>query len=195
MTGEKLYELFGEIDETYVEEAGKPVRSKKAVKVRTKSYGTVAAAACIGLIILGTAVFHRPAVTDRPEPEYVQTANPLIEVSSAEEMENYLDFQVPVLNKEVDAYIVIVTDGYPTCGRIEYKDQSTFNMEYGTGDISGIYGGVFDREETIHGVTVRFYTYSDDTESIRYALWEKDGFTFSLSGSDNLEQEIQTLTE
>ena len=38
------------------------------------------------------------------------TAAPL---PAGEEMESYLDFEVPVLNKEVSKYVVLVIGGYP----------------------------------------------------------------------------------
>lgn len=134
------------------------------------------------------------AKTQEPQPEMVQAANPMLEVSSVEEMEQYLDFEVPTLDKAAEAYIVMIIDKYPRIARIEYEDNSTFNMEYGTGDISGIYGGTLDKEETINNVKVNFYTYFNDTNTIRYALWEKDGFTYSLTGTDTLEEDVHFLT-
>ena len=56
-------------------------------------------------------------------------------------------------------------------------------------DACGIYGGVLEKAETISGVTVSFLTYED----IRYAIWEKDGFTFSLTGGEALAQEVAAL--
>lgn len=69
------------------------------------------------------------------------TPNPIITVTSVAEMETYLDFHVPVLDKEVKSYSVIVADNYPTTGQVSYEDGSKFRIQYGSGDISGIYGG------------------------------------------------------
>ena len=117
---------------------------------------------------------------NKPNPEFVQVVNPLVEVNSLEEMEDYLDFTVPVLEKEVENYIVLVIDGYPVQARIKYLDGTSFDMKFGSGDVSGIYGGSLVKEETVNGVKVSFMNYED----INYALWEKDGFTFSLAGGD-----------
>ena len=38
-------------------------------------------------------------------------------------------------------------------------------------------------------IAVSFYTY----DGTPYALWETDGFTFSLTGGDGLEGEVSTL--
>lgn len=192
MTHEKLYEVIGDINENYVKEAKETMRERK--KINFKVWGTLAA--CLCLLVCGTFVLNKFHIS-APNPEYVQIPNPILEVSSVEEMEKYLDFDVLVLDKEVKAYNVLVIDGYPRSARIEYADNSTFNMEYGTGDISGIYGGTLDKEETINGVKVSFYHYYSEvtSEDLKYALWETDGFTYSLSGADNLEDEIQYLTK
>ncbi|MGN0159800.1 MAG: hypothetical protein ACI4AQ_00245 [Lachnospiraceae bacterium] len=192
MTNEKLFEVLGDIDEKYVEGAKKTMKEKKIINFKT--WGGMAA--CLCMVVLGTTLFGNFS-TSNPNPEYVQVVSPILEVSSAEEMSEYLDFDVPVLDKAVKAYIVMVIDGYPRSARIEYADNSTFNMEYGTGDISGIHGGTFDREETINGVKISFYHYYSEVtnEDFRYALWETDGFTYSLTGTDHIEEEIQYLTK
>ena len=89
----------------------------------------------------------------------------------------------------MDAYIVLVVNGTAQQGRIRYADGASFDMKQGTGDVSGIYGGVTESTETISGVAVSFLRYEDT----RYAIWEKDGFTFSLTGGETLAQEVAAL--
>lgn len=124
-----------------------------------------------------------------PNPDYVQVVNPIMKVASVEEMEEYLDFDVPLLERDVNSYIVMVIDGYPESARIIYSDNSVFNMKYGKGDISGVYGGVLEKKADIGGISVSVFVY----DNIRYATWEKDGFTFSLYGSESLEADIAAL--
>ena len=147
---------------------------------------TIAACACM---LAGCGSVENQGETKAPKPELVKVVNPLMTVSSVGEMEKYLDFSVPVLDKEVESYIVLVIDGYPEIGRIRYADEAVFNKKYGSGDISGIYGGTLEKTEELDGVTVSFYTY----DTTRYALWEQDGFTHSLTGGDNLEDEVKSL--
>lgn len=154
---------------------------KKAFKILT-------IAACVGMLA-GCGSVENQGETKAPKPELVKVVNPLMTVSSVEEMEQYLDFSVPVLEKEAEAYIVLVIDGYPQNGRIRYADCNTFNMKYGSGDVSGIYGGTLEKTEEVDGVTVSFYTY----DTTRYALWEQGGFTYSLTGGENLEEEVKSL--
>lgn len=202
MTNEKLYEIMNDIDDNYLEEARKSMDTYTATRkidtthkkraFRYKTWGAIAACLCI--VAIGATLLNNKSISNEPHPEQVQVANPLIEVNSVKEMADYLGFDIPKLDKEVSAYIVIVDDDrYPSIGRIEYADGSTFNMEYGSGDISGISGGKLSEEKTIDDVKVSFYIYSDDTSSVKYAIWEKDGFTYSLTGSNDLESEVQSL--
>lgn len=186
MTREQMYEALGEIDERYVR--GAKVKKKKALNY--KVWGM--AAACLCLTVGGAALVGNTIFKDKPDSENVQIPNPLQEVQSLEEMENYLDFKVPILDKEVEAYIVI--DGENSkIARIEYTDGSTFNMAHGTGDISGIYGGTLQKEQEIDDIKVSFYEYEGIENTIDYALWEKEGFTYSYAGMEVSVEEIQAL--
>ena len=127
--------------------------------------------------------------TEAPDAGFVQVVNPLVTVESVEEMEEKLGYSVPVLDKDVESYIVLVIDGVCESGRIRYADGSDFNIKEGSGDISGIYGGVLETEENVHGVAVSFYVY----EELRYAIWEKDGFTYSLTGGAALSADVAAL--
>ncbi len=131
----------------------------------------------------------------KPDPEKLQTPNPIIEVESLEEMEDYLDFALPELEKEVAGYSVIVVDDYPFLGQIDYADGSEFRMAYGSEDVSGIYGGSPGKEETISGLEVTFYHYEDQELNVDYAIWEEDGFSFSYSYVENGSQEIEELIQ
>ena len=124
-----------------------------------------------------------------PDAGFSQMVNPLVEVASIQEMEEKLGYSVPVLEKAVAAYIVLVIDGKADTGRIHYADGTVFNMKKGTGDISGIYGGTATGEQTIGGVTVCFYAYED----LRYATWENGGFAYSLSDCPTLEADVAAL--
>ena len=194
MTNENLYKAIGDIDDSYIMGAKKTmkVKSKRSYKI----WGTIAA--CFCLVAFGAAMINYNAnLPTKPQPKLVQVANPLMEVNSVDEMEKYLDFKVPTLNKEVEVYIVIVDENnYPKTARIEYKDGSTFNMEYGSKDVSGILGGTLEKTEEINKADVKFYTYTDDgSNEVEYAIWEKDGFSYSLSNSANLQSEIESLTK
>ena len=149
----------------------------------------ILSALCLTLLIAGSLLSGCGQRNAAPDPEFVQVVNPMMAVSSVKEMEEYLDFSIPVLDKEVDSYIVLVIDGYPTMGRVYYTDKSLFSIQYGTGDISGIYGGHLEKTEPVNGVKVSYYTY----ETTRYALWETNGFTYSLTGGIALEEEVAAL--
>ena len=163
--------------------------TKKRTLNHTLNHFNLLSVLCLSLLIVGSLLSGCGQRNAAPDPEFVQVFNPMMEVSSVKEMEEYLDFSIPVLDKEVDRYIVLVIDGYPTMGRIYYTDGGVFSIQYGTGDISGIYGGTLEKTEPVNGVNVSYYTY----EAIRYALWETGGFTYSLTGGVELDAEVTSL--
>ena len=120
---------------------------------------------------------------------FVQMVNPLVMVDSVQEMEKRLGYEVPVLEKSIDSCIVLVIDNICESGRIRYADGSDFNIKQGTGDISGIYRGILETEENVNGVAVSFFTF----EEIRYAIWETNGFTYSLTGGADLRENVAVL--
>lgn len=183
MKKEYLFEVIGELDDDIVKGAKTPMKVKK--QTIWKSIGAMAA--CLCLVLCGTFMFDNQQSV--PNPEMVQVTNPLMEVASVEEMEQYLDFEVPVLDKDVESYIVVVLDKIPDTARISYADGARFSMKYGSGDVSGIHGGTLEKEATVNGVSVEYYTY----ETTRYALWENGGFTYSLTGGENLEEDVALL--
>ena len=142
------------------------------------------------LLLMGCSLAPQDASKDRTEESgMMQIGNPLQEVASLEELENQLGYTVPVLDKEITAYIVLAVDDTTSMGCIDYSDGTSFRMQKGSGDISGIYGGTLESDMEIDTVTVSYYTMED----LRYALWEKDGFTYSLVGGASLENDVQPL--
>ncbi len=149
-----------------------------------RKYLAAILAACLCLTMIAGCA-EKPE--EAPNTGLVQMGNPLVEVASAQEMEAKLGYSAPVLDKTVEIYFVLAAQQ----ARIRYADGAEFNMKQGSGDISGIYGGVAEKTETICGVSVTFRTY----EEIHYAIWEKDGFTYSLTGGENLADEVAALIE
>ena len=186
MKKEEFCKVLGDMNENYVKEAG---AVRKAKKPRWMQWG--AAAACVCLLVAGGIVFTSNSGNVTPDPDLVQIPSPIITVTSVEEMENYLDFDVPVLDKEVESYTVFIEDGYPTMGQIEYADGSEFRMQYGSGDISGIYGGTLEKSEKIDGVEVEQYRYDNTT----YAIWEQNGFTFSYVYTDSEAIDVASIIQ
>lgn len=185
MNAKKFSDAMNELDAKYIEETLQyKKKSGRPVWVR---WGALAA--CLCLIAVGGIMSAQNSRGIIPSPESVQTPNPIITAASAEEMERYLDFHVPVLDKEVESYSVFIEDSYPTMGQVNYTDGSEFRIKYGNGDISGIYGGTLERDEEIEGVQVEYYEYED----ISYAIWEEKGFTFSYVYTDDGSAEVALI--
>lgn len=185
MKMKKFSDAMSELDSKYVEET---LRYKKKAK-RPGWIKWGAAAACLCAAIAGGVILTPKSGDAVPSPSLVQVANPIITVGSAAEMEEYLDFPVPVLDKEVASYSVFVSDGYPTMGQVDYADGSQFRIQYGSGDISGIYGGTLTGTANIDGAEVQYYDYNGTA----YAIWEQDGFSFSYVYSDNGAADVETI--
>lgn len=187
MNAKKFSDAMGELDTKYVDET---LNYKKKAK-RPDWIKWEAMAACVCLLVAGGVMFTQNSGNVAPNPDIVQIPNPIITVTSVEEMENYLDFDVPVLDKEVVSYSVLVEDSYPTMGQINYADGSEFRMQYGSGDISGIHGGTLEKSKDIEGVKVEYYQYADTT----YAIWEQNGFTFSYVYANDNSAEVETIIQ
>lgn len=194
MKKEDFYNTLNNIEDKYILEAKKETRKM----IQLKNMKAICAMAACLCIICASVFMVKNLGSNQPHPEMVQIPNPLLEVHSLDEMERYLDFEVPTLGRDVKSYIVLVMDNYPTMARIIYTDGSTFNKQYGSGDISGIYGGVFVKTEQVDHAEVNFYTYTaEDGTVTSYAIWENDGFTYSLASEnttfEQLSADIQTL--
>lgn len=186
MKKEEFCEVLGNINESYVKEAREDRIAKKPGWIK---WGAVAA--CLCLLVAGGVVFTSNSGNAAPDPDLVQIPNPIITVTSVEEMENYLDFDVPVLDKKVASYSVLLEDSYPTMGQIDYADGSEFRMQYGQGDISGIHGGTLEESRNIDGVKVEYYKY----ENTAYAIWEQNGFTFSYVYTTDGSIEVESIIQ
>ena len=191
MNLKQFLDAMGAVDDKYVSETlNYKKKIKKPIWIK---WGSLAACFCavlaLGMLNLNTNI------NKKPNPEMVQVTNPVIEVNSAEEMKDYLDFSVPVLEKNVETYSVIVEDDYPTIGQIDYTDGSEYRIQYGSGDISGICGGVLADTKKVGEVEVSYYTFDRVDSKVTYAIWEEDNYTFSYVYTGNGGSEIQTLID
>ena len=187
MNAKKFSDALSALDGRYVEEAAR-YRRKHGQSFWVR-WG--AAAACLCLLAAGGALLIQGRGRAAPDPQQVQIPNPILTVASAAEMEAYLDFKVPVLEKEVEAYSVFISDGYPTMGQVDYADGSQFRIQYGSGDISGIYGGTLEESREIAGVSVAYYQY----DSMSYAIWEVNGFACSYLYTNGGDAEVDLLIQ
>lgn len=182
MNGKKLLEAVGEVNDSYVEEAAEYRKSRKApIWLR---WGAVAACLCVAAVSGAVLLCGNEGLT--PDPAPVEVTNPIIAVETVEEMEEYLDFPVPVLDKETAALSVLVVQGYPVMGQVEYADGSLYRVQYGSEDVSGIYGGETVETRDMAGVQVECRTF----EGSSYAVWTDEGFSFSYTGDVS---EVETL--
>lgn len=127
-----------------------------------------------------------------------EVANPLIELSSKEELEKKIGFEVPIIEeKEIISYIAIISDKDKNHARILYQDGSEFDMINGKikdqEEISGIYGSEEDESVKIKNHTVKIYKY----EETNYGIWKDSNYTYCYSiqnlDIDSLKDNIELL--
>lgn len=190
-----LLRALGDIDDKYLIEKYETIKERRSPKVDnnvkkvdfrkgkiiTLGRGSlgVATIAILAVIIVSMSMINKREGEGQIS-DLIQIANPITEVESIEEMKKYLGFDVPVLEKNVEAYIVIGEDKYATHARIMYQDDTKFEMEKGNSDVSGIYGGIPEKEEIINNIKVQFYSF----ENTKYVIWSKNGYSYSYSNSN-----------
>lgn len=157
ITNESLLKAFGEIRNEYIiEEYEEKSTNKRKNNIRNLNFGKIntirnynvkklsVAAIAIIAIIIASVINMNNNQSSSPFATLEQITNPITEVYSIEEMKKYLGFNVPLLNKEVENYFVIGDENYANHARIVYKDETEFNMEKGSKDVSGIYGATIN---------------------------------------------------
>ena len=211
ITRESILKAFGNIkDEYIIEEYKKEEKSFNKRKNNVRKYNfeginvmkgngvrtlSVVAIAILAVVIAIVGInMNNKGGSTSSFTELVEIANPITEVNSKEEMKKYLGYYIPVLNKEVERYAVIGEGKYADHARVTYKDGTELNMEKGTGDVSGINGATFVKEEKLSNVDVKFYNYEFEDIEINYVIWEVNGFTFAYS-NENGEISSTEITE
>ncbi|MBQ8132022.1 MAG: hypothetical protein IJ193_05995 [Bacilli bacterium] len=146
---------------------------------------------CICMLVAAIAMFigGNKQSNNTKKPTRLEIPNPLTEVKTVSEMNQYLGFTIPVMDKKVEKYIVIGEGKYATHARIIYEDQSEFDMEKGSNDVSGIYGGDKIEEKVYNNITVTFYK-KDKTNYITYQTKE---YSYSYSKEDKEMEEEEVL--
>ena len=187
MKNTDLLQAMGNIDPQLITDAAPDAPQKKIASKTWVKWASLAA--CICLLVCNAFWIGRYFSHSTPSVPLEQVGNPMMEVSSPDEMSYYLGYDVPLLSKEVEAYILFIMDGYATMGQITYADGSIFRVQVGRGDISGIYGGNLTEEKTISDIAVSFY----QCGTVNYAIWETDGYAFSYSSENLPEAEIHQI--
>ena len=157
MNAKKFSDALSALDGRYVEEAAR-YRRKHGQSFWVR-WG--AAAACLCLLAAGGALLIQGRGRAAPDPQQVQIPNPILTVASAAEMEAYLDFKVPVLEKEVEAYSVFIS------------------------------GGTLEESREIAGVSVAYYQYDSMSYAIWEANGFACSYLYTNGGDAEVDLLIQ----
>lgn len=201
MAETKMLDALNHVDDEIIERAlnidsaekFKEITMKEQTKSKNKIIKMMSAfAACICLVAVAVSAV---IGTSSSKHDLVQITDPITEVSSLDEMKDYLGFDVPELKgKKADSYIVIGDDGdkYAYHARVNYTDGTSLEMEKKKdADVSGFYGGTKLETVTISGVSAEIYSL-DDTF---YANLSVGDYSYSISSGsrDGLKSDLTTL--
>lgn len=201
-------------------EAEKTPESGKIIRSRFLSYGRafryLSVAACIMMLLVGGLTV--PKILNRgnaPQNEAggevgAMIGNGMVEVNSLAELSQALGFSVPeVKHIPFEVTGIVYTNGWNEFAQVEYQggampenqeesqmeDQTEseavlFRKARGTDDISGDYNVYTDvKEITVNEAAV---TLKGETGQYRLAVWQQDGFTYSLSWEPGGSEEVFT---
>lgn len=204
----KLIDSLNNIDEKIVDDVLKIDSADKLEKVKYKEkymknnrifkFGSLGLACAILVFGAVTYINYNNTTSNNGINALEQITNPLLELSNKEDMKKYLGYDVPVLNKDVETYLVINMDddSYADHARIVYKDGSYFEMEKSkNNDISGINGSKEINESKIDNIIITTY----EMEDTQYITWRNGDFSYSYSVEGKIDnktiEEIVNLTK
>lgn len=157
-------------------------------------------AACLAVLLIGTAIFQKYFVPQQPAPTpmgaSVKNLMEITEFATAKELSQTVGFEVTDLS---GLPITVEHTTYLSFGQelaqIEYTDGNqtiTFRKSAGSEDNSGDYTAYSITEiQKINSDTV---TLKGEKEKYHLAIWEKDGFSYSLHFTNGItSDEMQNL--
>ncbi len=153
-----------------------------------------AGCACTCAFIFGVIMLTRNGdknIEILQEKDSVKIVNPINEVTSVDEIEKNIGLSVPLLEKEVDSYLVI-DENDDKIGRILYSDSSVFSIGR-KNKVSGMFGGTLTRIVVINNIKVELY----DLDGIKYAEWNNGDifYSYTASSEENIEKTIEKLVK
>ena len=154
------------------------------------------------LSLLSLGILTACGVSATPkEAGSAQLPNPFIPCASIEDANEILGFTAAVPSILPDGYetaaIAAVSSSDPAFVQIRYENGEktiTYRIGKGSGNISGDYNS-YEFTKTLEAVE-NILTCSGAGELIYNAVWEADGYTYSLTATDGItENELQELVE
>ncbi|MEG1633365.1 MAG: hypothetical protein RR314_04875 [Oscillospiraceae bacterium] len=185
MTSENLLHAIGELDDALLLEACRPVKKNRHIRLQIG-----ALAACLTLVcFVGYRYLNQPVTL--PGNSGVTVANPTETQTSVTELSEALGFEVRLPTKlpegyQAEAYTALAG----ALAEIHYTDGThslTYRMAHLEEDISGDFTA--HKAETMLTAGTLSITAKGDGASIFTAVWQSDGYSFSLVSEEGLSEE------
>lgn len=185
-------EVTEDMRERILDGVGKKRDTQKAGRRRHIRSG-LSLAACLALVLLGTAVVPQffDGGTEEPPQEQTTVANGMEDVDSASALSEKVGFEVQDLTGlPFVAEHITYTSLWGETAQITYEGENqtvTYRKAPGEEDISGDYN-VYDMvTETVAGETS--VTLKGDGDGYVLALWTADGYSYALSLENPVTEE------
>lgn len=149
-------------------------------------------AACLAVVLIGAVVFQKYFVPPEPAPTpfgaSVQKVMEITEFSTAKELSETVGFEITDLSSlPITASHTTYLSFGQELAQIEYTDGNqtiTFRKSSGSEDNSGDYTAYSITE--IQKIKSNFVTLKGENGLYHLALWEKNGFSYSLRCSESI---------
>lgn len=197
VTDEMRRRILHTLEMAEADTPAKPVNKISSLPRWRQLHKSVAAVACVVLVLLGgLGIWHLASLGKEPVVE--QGVNGMEEVDSIETLENYMGFSVEEIHvlpfeTQSTAYMSYWGD----MAEITYTgadDEAVFRKAEGTDDVSGDYNAY--AEET--SVAIGAYTVRLKGESGKYTLatWNDGTYSYSLQLTNGQTQDVwQSMIE
>lgn len=155
-----------------------------------KKIGVIILLICSLTLLIGC---EKKEKNEKKKESKSEIVNPLTEVSTKEELEKLLGFEVPTIEeKEAINYIAIGDNDKKIQARIYYQDGSEFDMKKGSiksqEEVSGIYGAEEIKTITIETIKISIYEYDETI----FGVWKDKTYSYAYSMQNS---DLETLTE
>ena len=189
----KLLDIFGNIDNEMLERAIETdskvkLQELKIIEKRKKlsSIFNVLSIFAGGVAVILLGVF---TINNFSKPNQILDPNPLVELKSLEELEQYFSIDLSKYNiKEIENIIKYKEN---KMGQITYVDGTVFRISESNENNSGIHGGILINEKKYNDINVKIY----ELETVKYAVWQNSNYSYSYitNESENLEEILNKM--
>ena len=202
----KLLEILGMLNDEIIQKAietndAKKLKELKILEKKRKKSTLVkyisAFASCLMIVIMGTIMINNSGIDKniiKENENGVQIANPMSEVSSIKELENYMQISLEKYQiKKVESMIKFNDEKMI---QIYYEDNTSIRIsKEQNADNSGISGAEIEHIEIINNIEVKINKLEDEVSKRIFATWSdgKYSYTYYSNETENITEVLRKI--